>query len=75
MTVETIWMRRGMMYNATYVGPRPQLRGETALVKTEDPTEVIVLAQFDNVKDHPDLSHGWHPCMATDWELGRSGPR
>jgi hypothetical protein len=56
---------------ATYVGPRRELRGQTADVVTKGP---VALAQFDRVDDYdlglPRWAFGRHRMRRADFRVG-----
>ena len=73
---------RNTMLQGIYIGPLAHLKGKTALLRLQEPTQV--LAQFDDLKatrepellaSRPDLiwatslGYGWHEFPATDFTL------
>jgi len=60
-------------YHATYIGPRRDLQGETALVHVEEFSPTLT-AQFDRLTlglKNGYLCFGWHPFPAEHFRLDR----
>lgn len=55
------------MLHGKYIGPRADLKGETALLM-ENPDKTL-LAQFDNLKLSMELTHNWVMFQRRDFEL------
>lgn len=54
------------IHGARYVGPRPELKGRTALVLTYPS---FIMAQFDDMDAPGMMGWGWHRFELADFEL------